>query len=73
MRLIRKAFRDMPIRLKMFYACSLVVVTTVLLVGGGVYYQVSRALEENIEGALSAATSSILHMVETTAQSSIRN
>lgn len=70
---IRKYLTDRPIRLKMFYACSLIVLVAVLLVGAGIYYHISLTIEENIENELSNATATILNMVETTAKTSIRN
>ena len=57
----------------MFYTYSFIVIAAVLLVGGSVYYQVSKTIEKNIENELSNATSTILKLVETTAQSSIKN
>ena len=69
----KKYYRDLSIRNKMFLTWSLIVIATVLLVGLGVYSQVRRAIEENVESALSNATATILKMVETTAQTSIKN
>lgn len=73
MKHLRKYFQNQPIRLKMFYTYSLIVIAAVLLVGMSVYYQVIRAIGKNIENELSNATATILNMVETTAQASIKN
>ncbi len=70
---MRQYFQDKPIRFKMFFTYAFIVTTAVTLVGLGVYYQVTKSIEKNIENELSNATASILNMVETTAQSSIRN
>lgn len=73
MKSILNSFQDQPIRLKMFYTYSLIVLIAVILVGGSVYYQVSKTIAGNIENELSNATATILKLVETTAKSSIRN
>ena len=73
MKSIVNCFQDQPIRLKMFYTYSFIVLIAVLLVGGSVYYQVSKTIAGNIENELSNATATILKLVETTAKSSIRN
>lgn len=73
MKSVKKYLVDQPIRLKMFYAYSIIVVMTVVLVGFSVYLQVSKSIKQNIENLLSNATSVSLKMVETTAQASIKN
>lgn len=73
MRLIKNYLIDQPIRFKMFYAYSIIVVMTVFLVGFTVYLQVSETIKENIENLLSNSTSVSLKVVERTAQASIRN
>lgn len=73
MKSIINCFQDKPIRLKMFYTYSLIVLIAVLSVGGSVYYQVSKTIAGNIENELSNATATLLKLVETTAKSSIRN
>jgi len=55
------------------YTYSLIVLTAVLMVGMSVYYIAGKTIKENIESKLSNATDSILNMVETTAQASIKN
>jgi len=73
MKHLRSYIQNKPIRLKMFYTYSLIVIAAVLLVGMSVYYQVVRAIGKNIENELTNATATILNMVETTAQASIKN
>jgi two-component system NtrC family sensor kinase len=70
---IARMFQDQPIRLKMFYIYSLMFFFAMLLAGLGVYYQVSKTIEDNIENELSNATATILNMVETAANTSIKN
>jgi PAS domain S-box-containing protein len=65
--------RDRPIGLKLFYTYSLIVLVAVLMVGISVYYIAGKTIKQNIEIKLSNATDSILNMVETTAQVSIKN
>ncbi|WP_157067312.1 hypothetical protein [Desulfosarcina cetonica] len=65
---IVKHFRDLPLRLKMFYVYALMVFVAVMLVGIAVYYQVSKSIERNIDNELSNATTAILDMVKTTAE-----
>ncbi len=57
----------------MFYVYSLMAFVVVLLVGGVVYYQVGRTIEQNVGNELSNATTAILNMVKTTAKASIKN
>ncbi len=73
MKSIIKRFKDQPIRLKMFYIYSLVFFVAVLMIGLGVYFQVGKAIEKNIENELSNATATILNMVQATAKASIKN
>lgn len=68
-----KYFRDRPIGLKLFYTYSLIVLAAVLMVGMSAYYIAGKTIKQNIESKLSNATDSILSMVETTAQASIKN
>lgn len=68
-----KYFRDRPIGLKLFYTYSLIVLAAVLMVGMSAYYIAGKTVKQNIESKLSNATDSILSMVETTAQASIKN
>lgn len=70
---LRSVFHNQPIRLKMFFTYSLIVIAAILLVGTSIYYQVTRTISENIENELSNATATILNMVETTAKASIKN
>jgi PAS domain S-box-containing protein len=73
MKSLRQYLQDKPIRFKMFFTYAFIVTTALTLVGLGVYYQVTKGIEKGIENELSNATASILNMVETTAQSSIKN
>ncbi|MBS0012959.1 MAG: cache domain-containing protein [Desulfobacterales bacterium] len=68
-----KYFRDRPIGLKLFYTYSLIVLVAVFMVGISAYYIAGKTIKQNIESKLSNATDSILNMVETTAQASIKN
>ncbi len=68
-----KKLQSLPIRLKLFYTCSLLLVIAVLLAGISFYIQASGRMEKNIEAALSNATATILKMVSATAESSIKN
>lgn len=70
---LRSYFQNKPIRLKMFYTYSLIVVAVVILVGMSIYYPVTRTIAKNIENELNNATMTIRNMVETTAQASIKN
>lgn len=71
--LSKKHFRDQPIRLKLFYMYSFIVLLTVLLAGLTVYFPIKNTIEENVENLLVNATSASLKMVKTTAQASIKN
>lgn len=73
MKNLARRIKDKPIRLKMFYIYSLVFFVAMLLIGLGVYFQVSKTIEENIENELSNATATILNMVQATAKASIKN
>lgn len=73
MKSIVNLFKNQPIRLKMFYIYSLVFFIAMLMMGMGVYYQVSKTIEKNIENELSNATTTILNMVQATAKASIKN
>ncbi len=73
MKFLLKLFQNLPIRLKMFYIYAVMSFLTIFLMGAGVYFQVSKTIEKNIENELSNATSTILNMVRTAAKASIKN
>lgn len=73
LRRLRCWFRDQPIRKKLFVAYA--AAFTLLLTAGGLATDVlvRRSLEQSIEGALEKSTTSILHLLETALNGSIRN
>ncbi len=66
-------FRDLPISLKLLVSYSCVFVVTILLGGLVTYHFVRNAIEANIESELHNTTTTILSMVRTAANTSIKN
>lgn len=66
-------FRDLPISLKLLVSYSSVFVLTMLLGGVVIYSFVRNAIEANIESELKNTTATILSMVRTAANTSIKN
>ncbi len=66
-------FRDLPIRYKLFLGISIAYVLTITLGSSIIYTLVRTTIEKNIEAELQNSTSTILDMVRTSAQVSIKN
>ncbi|MDQ7783958.1 MAG: cache domain-containing protein [Desulfomonilaceae bacterium] len=66
-------FRDLPISLKLLLSYSSVFMVTILLGGLVIYHFVRNAIEANIESELHNTTTTILSMVRTAANTSIKN
>ncbi|MEW6351013.1 MAG: cache domain-containing protein [Thermodesulfobacteriota bacterium] len=66
-------FSDLPISLKLLVSYFSVFVVTMLFGGLVIYYLVRSAIQANIESELHNTTTTILNMVRTAANSSIKN
>lgn len=66
-------YRNLPIRFKLLLVYSSVLVGVVLLAGMFIYSQVRNTIEANIESELSNTTATIQNMVQTSANTSIKN
>lgn len=72
MRVLR-AFHDLRIRYKLFLSYSAVFILAITLGSTIIYSLVRTTIEENIESELKNSTSSILNMVKTAVEVSIKN
>jgi PAS domain S-box-containing protein len=66
-------YRNLPIRLKLLLVYSSILVGAALLTGMVIYSQVRNTIEANIESELSNTTATIQNMVQTSANTSIKN
>jgi PAS domain S-box-containing protein len=66
-------YRNLPIRFKLLLVCSSILVGVVLLAGIFIYGHIRNTIEANIESELTNSTTTILNMVQTSANTSIRN
>lgn len=73
MKTFAKIFRNLPIRFKLLLVYSPILVVAALLAGVVIYSQVRNTIEANIESELGNTTTTILNMVQTSANTSIKN
>lgn len=66
-------YRNLPIRFKLLLVYSSILVGAALLTGMVIYSQVRNTIEANIESELSNTTATIQNMVQTSANTSIKN
>jgi len=66
-------YRNLPIRFKLLFVYSSILVGVVLLAGMFIYSQVHNTIEANIESELTNTTATIQNMVQTSASTSIKN
>ncbi len=66
-------FRNLQIRSKLLVGYTLIFVLSTLSGGTAVYYRVKSTIEANIESELKNSTETILNMVKTAADTSIKN
>jgi PAS domain S-box-containing protein len=66
-------FRDLPIRYKLFLMISAAYILAITLGSTIIYSLVRTTIEKNIEGELKTSTSTILDMVKTSVEVSIKN
>jgi PAS domain S-box-containing protein len=66
-------YRNLPIRFKLLLVYSSILVGAALLTGMVIYAQVRNTIEANIESELSNTTATIQNMVQTSANTSIKN
>ena len=72
-RRISMSFANAPIRSKLALSCSLVFMAVLLVSTITLYYLTKQTIEGHIESELNNSTKSILNMVQTAANLSIRN
>jgi PAS domain S-box-containing protein len=68
-----RSFRDLPIRYKLFLGISAAYVLTITLGSTIIYSLVRTTIQDNIESELKNSTSTILNMVRTSVEVSIKN
>lgn len=66
-------YHNLPIRFKLLLVYSSILVGTALLAGMFIYSQVHSTIETNIESELTNTTATIQNMVQTSANTSIKN
>jgi PAS domain S-box-containing protein len=66
-------YRNLPIRLKLLLVYNSILVGAALLIGLVIYFQVRDTIEANIESELGNTTATIQNMVQTSANTSIKN
>jgi PAS domain S-box-containing protein len=66
-------YRNLPIRFKLLLVYSSILVGAALLTGMVIYSQVRNTIEANIESELGNTTATIQNMVQTSANTSIKN
>jgi len=66
-------YRNLPIRYKLLLVYSAILVGATLLTGIFIYSQVRNSIEANIESELGNTTATIQNMVQTSANTSIKN
>jgi PAS domain S-box-containing protein len=66
-------YRNLPIRFKLLLVYSSILVGVVLLAGMFIYGHIRNTIEANIESELTNSTTTILNMVQTSANTSIKN
>lgn len=71
--IIKNLFRNLPIRYKLLGVYSSILAGVVLLAGLFIYSHVRNTIETHIDSELTNSTTTILNMVETSANTSIRN
>lgn len=72
-KIFKDIFRNLPIRYKLLVIYSSLLAGVVLLAGLFIYSHIRSTIEMHIESELSNTTNTILNMVETSANTSIRN
>src|SRR5512142_2014299 len=68
-----RSFHDLPIRYKLFLGISAAYILAITLGSTIIYSLVRTTIEENIESELKNSTSTILNMVKTSVEVSIKN
>lgn len=66
-------YRNLPIRFKLILVYGSILVGAALLIGMVIYFQVRNTIEANIESELGNTTATIQNMVQTSANTSIKN
>jgi len=70
---ILKIYRNLPMHFKLLLVYGSILVGAALLTGMFIYYQVLNTIETNIESELTNTTATIQNMVQTSANTSIKN